>query len=91
MQLGRVAHGLVVKADHREVAAEGHNVGLELGDLGVRAAAVGESLAVGLDLARVRGDLLGDRNTPVEERSNLFEVLLCETKKVKEQNQSKSK
>ena len=79
--LGRVAHGLVVKANNREAAAEGHDVLLELGDLGVGAAAIGEGLAVRLDLARVRGDLLGDRDAPVEERSNLLEILLCETKK----------
>lgn len=55
---GRVAHGVLVEPDHREGAGEGVYVVPELLDLRVLAPSVGEGLAVGLDLPRVRGDLM---------------------------------
>lgn len=57
ISLSRVAHGLLVKPDDRERAGKAVDVVLELLDLGVLAAAVGEGLAVGLDLTGVGGHL----------------------------------
>lgn len=66
---GRVAHGRLVEPDHREGTGEVVDVVPELLDLRVLAAAVGESLAVGLDLAGVGGDLGHNKTKYTKRRS----------------------
>lgn len=76
--LGRIAHGLLVKADRGERSAERHDVFLKSGELWPLASTVSQGLAECLHLApRVMLDVLRELHATVEEFRNLLEVLLC--------------